>query len=290
MHASGPLGNLIVRVASDTTDRNVALNGEALAGALATNPASVEFGPLCLGGSAAMRAVMVYDPAPGDVRVTGVTQPANAVFSVLPASVGLGVAVLGKHAEEKTMIVSAKPTAAGELVDMFTLRTNIPSQPTLDIGLHLTGLAAGVAPSPSLVHFGALATGSTSSGKQVQLTNCGTGGIDVTDAHFEGADPTEFVIVLPTDLHATLQPTESITYTMIMTPKRDGTKSANLVIAYSGGMATVPLDGTGFGGDPTGNGSDRETYYGCSAGRGASWPAIGIALLALRRRRNSALR
>jgi MYXO-CTERM domain-containing protein len=145
-------------------------------------------------------------------------------------------------------------------------------------------MAGGVAANPDLAHFGAVMAGLVSAEQPVMLTNCGTGDLTVTGTSFTGITPLEFTVLSPTTFPITIPKTESRTFNVAMTPRSVGPKSAMLVIASDQGPTSVLFDGTGIGGSNSGN-AQRETYYACSVGGGsAAWP-IGVALLALRRRR-----
>ena len=93
-----------------------------------------------------------------------------------------------------------------------------------------------------------------------------------------GSDKGEFSLVT-SDVAKTLMPTESENFTVIMSAHSNGDKLAQLSIETSTGPIDVDLDGS------VGGSIERETYYACAVGGAAAlWP-IGLALLALLRRR-----
>ena len=278
---TGSLGNLVVHISTDGAGNNfnVGLNGEADPGAIATNPASVDFGPLCAGGSGT-QDVTVYATASGTVTLKTADVSPSPLFAVGSGSGTL----MGNHANEIKVSVTAAPTTVGDFMGTLTLDTNIPGMMSQDIALQGTALQAGVGATPNLVHFGAVMTGLISAEQQVVLTNCGTSDLTLTGASFTGTDPGEFQVISPTSFPVTVTKTLSQTFDVVMTPHSVGPKSATLVIAQDSGTTSAIFDGMGIAGSGGGN-TERETYYACSTGRStAAWP-IGLALLALRRRR-----
>jgi hypothetical protein len=280
MHAAGPLGSLSVKVSSDTTARNIAISGEALLGGVGTNPASIEFGAVCA-SSKVTKDVEVYASEAGDVMVQSLTPPA-APFEATAVDV-LPKGLVGNHGGQSiTVRASMVPTVAGDFTDAFTLTSNVPNAGTTEVQLHGIALSGGIAATPDLVHFGTTSIGTTSSIKQVQFSNCGTTDLAFTGVTLTGTDATDFTLIGANPPRA-IKPTESELIMVVMQPKADGFKTAQLVIAHGAGNTTVDLDGTGEGGEN----KERETYYACSAGRGAGlWP-IAFALLLLRRRRRA---
>jgi hypothetical protein len=262
----------------DTQPRTIGISGEALVGGVGTNPTTVEFGAVCA-GDMAMQDIEVYASEPGDVQVVSMMGPA-APFNVMAVE-PLPKTLRGNHSGPSlTLRATYRPTAPGELEDAVALTSDVPAMNTHEVQLHGTSLAEGIAATPNVVHFGTIGIGTTTSIKEVQFTNCGQTDLMFMGAAITGASADEFTLI-GTNPPRVLAPTQSERFMIIMQPKTAGMKVAQLVIAHDAGSTTADLDGTGEGG---GN-KDRETYYACSAGRGAGlWPLL-IALLALRRRR-----
>jgi hypothetical protein len=280
MHESGPLGVMSVKVSTDTSARPVSISGQALLGGLGTNPASVELGAVCIGGSST-KSIEVYANEPGDIVLQQLTKPA-APFDAMAVDT-LPKVLAGNHSgPSATVRATLTPTMPGEFTDAIALTSDVPGKPMTEVTLHGIGLAAGIAATPDVVHFGAAAPGSTTSIKEVQLTNCGTGDLMFTGATISGAQAGEFTLI-GANPPRTLMPTESEVFMVVMQPDSGGFKMAQLLIQHSAGSTAVDLDGTGDG--TATDDKERETYYACSTGRGAAlWP-IALALLALRRRR-----
>jgi hypothetical protein len=280
MHAAGPLGTLSITFDTEPQPRNVGILGEALLGGLGANPASVDFGAVCAGGSAS-KDIEVFADEAGDVVVMAPlvqpSQPFNAT-----AMGGLPRTLEGNHAGMSLMLnASFAPTMPGDLRDAIALNSNIPNMGTTEIQLKGIGLAAGIAATPDVIHFGTAPTGSTTSIKEVQFTNCGTSDLMFNGAALTGETATEFTLI-GANPPRVLEPTESEKFMIVMQPRSGGFKSSRLVINHDQGTTFVDLDGTG---DGAGNNKERETYYACSTGGAAGLSPILIALLALRRRR-----
>ncbi len=277
-HASGPLGSLVF--AGNGSDQNVGISGEAQIGSIGTNPASVEFGPVCP-GAPLMRDVAIFANASGDVDVSSLSPPSAPSLSVPNQSGGLK----GNHGTELTARVTLMPLTAATIDDKFVINSNVPGAPTHEVPITATVLAAGISPTPDKVHFGPGMINMTTTGREVTISNCGTGMLSVTGASIAGVDAADFTIASPASPERELAPAESMTFLIVMTPHSVGTKTAQLVVEHSQGTTSADLDGDGYGGVGDGD-KDRETYYACSTGGGTAraWP-IALALLALRRRR-----
>ncbi len=279
-HPSGSLGTLVVNYTGGTA-RNIAINGTALPAEIGAAPAAIDFGPICV-GETATKPVMVYASAAGNVDIATVTGAAPP-FGVTRTTGTLQ----GNHGNTIDFMATVSPTAPGELMDSFTLNTNLPNNPARSFPLKATALPAGVTPTPDLVHFGPGRVGMTTSAKTIEVSNCGNAPINITAARIEGTSANDFAIVSPENPVMSLPQMGSVKFLVVMSPRQSGTKAAQLVIEYDGGTVIADLDGNGFGGDETAL-LDRETYYACSTGSGGGLAPLALALgLLLRRRRRA---
>jgi len=236
-------------------------------------------------GQTSMKPIAIFANAPGRVDVSSLTAPTSPQLMATPTS---GGTLQGNHGNE--LVVNATLTGAtlATIDDKLVINSNVVMSPTLDVPIHGVVLKAGVAATPDLTHFGTVMMGTTTTGKEIVISNCSQGPLMVTDARIEGADMSEFAIVSPATPAKMLGAGEAMTFLVVMLPHSPGMKAAQLVVEHAQGTTTADLDGTGYGGSDTGGDKDRETYYACSAGGNASgtWPvAILVAVLALRRRR-----
>lgn len=280
-HPVGQLGTLEVNYTGGES-RTIAISGEALTAALGVSSgSSIEFGPVCVGATAS-QDLSVYASGAAPVQILQVTPPAAPFTATSPSG-----SLVGSHGNALMWSAGVAPTAPGELTGTIAIRTDLPTDPVREIMLHATALPAGVTPTPAQVHFGAGRVAMTTVKKTVTVSNCGAGPLAISAARIEGEGAAEFALV--SEVPATpIGQRASTTFDVVMTPRTNGAKAAQLVIDSDGGTLTIPLDGNGFAGDEsTGT---RGTYYTCSAGgtpgaaAGAALP-IGLAVLVLRRRR-----
>jgi MYXO-CTERM domain-containing protein len=223
----------------------------------------------------------------GSFELSAVSQP-TAPFSVMTPT--LPASVEGDAGNTVSFSVTAAPTDAGSASSTIDVNTDIPMGQADTISLAVEGLPAGVTPTPATLDLGAVAVQTTSQGQTITLSNCGASALTIADTVITGDQAPDFTIVQsPTS--TTIDANASASWLVVMNAQTVGEKDATFEIDYDSGSATVPLTGVAFdpnaAGSDGGGGTDKSSYYACSAGRGAAlWP-IGLALLALRRRRKS---
>jgi hypothetical protein len=270
--------------------RTARIHGAALATHLSIDPdGHVDYGPVCVGHSAALTFQIVADQ-PGGFALTGlvVAPPFAASGSALPAPMQ-PVAIAGNGASTLSFTVTATPTDSVRSSTTLELSTDIPGAPEHDVTLFATGLLDGVTTTPSVLNFGTPEVGATPDPQTVILTNCSSGPLAIDSATIVDDADGDFQIVTQPD--GPIPSGGSASYTVAMAPRQNGVKLANLVVVYGGGSSSVPLAGTATGGaNPP---LPSASYYTCAAGgrTGGLWP-IGAALAAMlarrRRRRRGA--
>lgn len=289
-HDSGPLGKLVIRASTDSAPREVTINGQALVGSIGTNPVSVDFGTVCV-ETTSTRDVEVFANAAGSVTLSR-PEPPGAPFAFV-SSTGLPVVLQGNHVGGTTLHIATFAAAVGDASATLQLPTDIPNSAPYPLPLHATIVPRGIGATPDKVQFGTVVRNTSSSGREVTLTNCGSDTLTIAAASIIGNDPGEFAIVAPSDPTVSLLSTESLTFLVIMSAHDVlGDKSAKLQIEHSSGTTDVDLEGT-VGSGSSGSG-DRETYYGCQVGTGSPFGASGALAVAmswlLGRRRRSSMR
>lgn len=274
-HPMGQLATLTIN------GQAVAVNGEALVGTLGVTPGTtIDFGPVCVGATVS-QPVSLYASDSGKVTISSVTAPA-APFTASSTSGQLD----GSHANELMITAGVTPTAAGDLTGKIVVHTNlVVANPEID--LKATALPAGVSPTPDTVHFGQARVMTTTTTKEVIISNCGAAPITFTASRIEGPSAAEFALVSVLPASALAQ-RASTTLLIVMTAQSNGPKTAQLLLDTDGGPVVVNLDGNAFGAGETSSG-DAATYYTCNAG-GASGlgGSLAVLVLAVRRRRRRA--
>ena len=274
-HQNGLLATLTIN------GQAVAVTGEALTGTLGVSPGTtIDFGPVCVGATVS-QPVSLYASNAGEFNVTEITPPAPPFTAT--ATGGL---LQGSHANQLTMMAGVAPTMPGELAGTIIVRTDLV-QADQEIKLLATGLPAGVSPTPDAIHFGPGHVMTTTSVKEVIVSNCGVAPITFTRTRLEGVSAADFAVVseLPT---TPLGQKASTKILVVMTPHSNGAKQAQLFLDHGGGVVTVDLDGVGFGGADDGGGKEDTYYSNCNAcGASGLGGALGVLLLVVRRRRRA---
>jgi len=277
-------GNLVASY-DGGQQRSAQINAQALGTSMELNPdGDIDFGPVCAGQTSDPRMFSIKGNDDGSFKVNAIStpdMPFTLMAPVLPAT------VQGQGANTLDFSVTAAPTAAGHQVSTMMVTTDIPGGTPHMINLSVDGLTAGVSPTPDMLDFGSNPIDTTTIGQNVNLSNCSTTAITAMNARIEGPSANEFAIVQqPTS--ATIAPTSSASWLVVLQARTTGPKMANFVVDYDGGTATVPLNGEGLGDTGSGSGGDtgEKSYYSCAAGgTGAGWPIAGVLLVVIRRRK-----
>jgi hypothetical protein len=273
-----------VLVGHDGSADVLSLAGCAVGASFSVLPAdSIDFGPVCVGATA-MQMLQIVTADYGTFDVTGVSMPAApfALGGVLPTP-GNPIAITGNTSVEP-ITASVAPTDVGAQTGAFDVSTDVNTGSGMlarTVALRVTGLPPGTSATPETVDFGAISVDATSIVQTLTISNCSSDPLDLGDATIEGPDAAAFSIVVP-PASASIGPTDSVSYGLVLQPKHIGSNNATLDIMAGSDMVKVPLVGTG--GNGAGVSFSGATYYTCAAGGAAGWP-IALALLGVRRRR-----
>jgi len=276
------LGSLVVNH-DNNKNRSVNVLGAALPTSMSITPDG-SLGPVCVGNTASQQFFVLAN-GQGTFVITSFGPPDSPFqltdLPTTPTPVALSSLI--------TFNAEVAPTTSGPLTGTFDVNTDIPDPGPHTITLSALGLPDGVTATPvgaplgsTVADFGSVAVDETSQGQTITITNCNPGSLTLTSAQIVGVDSTDFAIVIspPTDQLAAGSSTD---YVVVMQPKANGARSAELQIEHDTGTLTVPLVGNGIDGDTAGA---RDSYYACNTGHPGTWPmAIAIALLLRRRRR-----
>lgn len=270
-----------------STIRDVVINGAALLTTMAVNPDTVDFGAVCA-GTTEMKIIEVKAPTPGSFNLSSLTPPA-APFTFTPKT---GTTVpgqaMGNQGNKLEFIASVTPTGAGaKVMSQVTLNTDIPGDTAHALLLKADVLPSGIGASPSGMDFGGIMKSTVSSAMSTSVINCSDAPLTITGVTIEGPNGNEFAIVLPPPAQrlVTLQPRESIEYSVIANPTTPGAKVGTLVVVTGTSSVDVALLATALGGGDNGLTGER-SYYTCAVGdaSGAGLFVV-VVVFGLRRRR-----
>jgi hypothetical protein len=283
-HPAGTLGTLIVMHDGDPTPRTAPITADARLVTVASQPAAVDFGPVCT-NQKVDQLVAVFAQTDGEFVIDTFVQPASP-FTVSYTGPPQPLA-MPERANDIPFTISVMATAPGDVASTVVVQTDAPGPAAMySVPVKAHVLPAGVTATPATEDFGVVNVDTTSSGQMITLTNCNIGTVNVTAAHIDGADADSFALVSPSSVATALPTAASEQFIVVLSPHIAGTKQAQLVIEYDNGTAMIELDG-----DVTGGSDDttkpRETYYSCNSGVPATLvPALAVlVLLVVRRRR-----
>lgn len=266
--------------------RATQISAKALSTSMSISPSGViDLGPVCVGQRADKTFAIVAN-ADGPFRVSSIAS-ADAVFAV--SAPGLPANVQGNAATTYSFDVAAAPVDAGPLTTQVTVTTDIPGAAPTTLDVAVMGLAEGVTGTPSELYLGAVPAVTNTVGQSIKITNCSTTSAVVTSPRIEGADATEFsIVVYPDDL--TIPSSGNIEWIVIASPKTAGEKTATFVVDHGDTQVTIPLSADGIGEQSGGGGTEglRPSYYACSVGGSATsaWPLVfAVGFVVVRRRR-----
>jgi hypothetical protein len=268
--------------------RDIVINGGAMETTLAVFPDSVDFGGVCA-GTTEMKDVDVKGGTEGDFTLMSVIAPSSPFALTPKAGTTLPGIVMGNQGNKLEFVASI--TAAGGNMTMngeATLNTDIPGAAAHKLMMTAEILPPGVGATPSAMDFGGVMKNAASTARSTTIRNCSADAITIDRVALEGANGLEFAIVLPAEAErlVTLQPRESITYSVIVNPTTPGAKIGALVVVSGATTTKVDLFATALGGGDSDLAGVRSYYTcgDCNSGGGAGIFAF-VIFLGLRRRR-----
>jgi hypothetical protein len=142
-----------------------------------------------------------------------------------------------------TITVAFRPKSSGTLTGTITITDNAWNSPQT---ISLTGTGTIVKLTPTSLGFGNQQVGTTSSPRDITLTNVGNRTLNAIVISIVGTNAPDFAIS-STTCTSTLAKGASCTISVTFTPAAIGLRTANVSVADDGGGSpqTVALSGTG---------------------------------------------
>jgi Beta-propeller repeat len=205
-------------------------------------PANLSFPAQPLGTFSAVQQATLRNTGGAALHITSISRSGDFYESNnCPALLAAGGASC-------TLSVRFTPTSSGADSGTVTIWDNAPGSPHK---LPLTGIATGTGSvilqlSSTLLNFGSVAVGTTSSPQTVTLTNIGTAAASFVDPFGFGTTGTNW-----SDFHkdphcgASLAPKASCTVSVYFKPLASGARTAFFGVRQGAASVQIPLSGTG---------------------------------------------
>jgi hypothetical protein len=234
-------GNVAITSTASNPTLNVPLTGTgaAAAGALVANPTSLAFGSVAVGSTQSLSET-VTNTGGTSVTISQVTI-SGARFTLS----GISAPVTLTAGQSATFSVSFAPTAAGAASGNVAI-TSTASNPTLNIPLSGTGVAAGALGSnPTSLSFGNVQIAHTNTLSET-VTNTGSTSISISQVAVSGTGFSVSGISAP----VTLTAGQSATFSVSFTPLSTGAKSGSVTVSSDASNPTLTIALTGTGTSP----------------------------------------
>ena len=234
--AGAAAGAISIVSSAPNSPATVALSatGAAPSYAMSLSPASVSFGSVNTGSTAA-QTVTLSNTGNSAITIAQVSATGTGISIGGPAA-GTTIAPSGSVA----LKVTYSPSAAGAATGSISVRNS--QGVTVADAVSGTGVQAGLSIAPASVSFGSVATGTTNS-QTIQVNNTGTATLAISQATVSGAGFSLSGLSLP----LSVAPSHSASFNVLYAPTAAGAVSGSLVIASNASStpSSVGLSGTG---------------------------------------------
>ena len=206
------------------------------AGVLTASSASVSFGSIAVGSSAA-QSVSVTNTGTATVNLSQAAV-SGAGFSVTSGSTSTYIPV----GQSATVQIQFLPQSAGALTGSLAMISDASDSP-LAISLSGTGTEGGLTATPPSVNFGGVQMGSSGS-TSITLKNTGTAGITISATSVTGSGFSISGLSTPLTINAG----QSALFTAGFAPASTASASGSISISSNtpGSPLAIPLSGTGM--------------------------------------------
>jgi Abnormal spindle-like microcephaly-assoc'd, ASPM-SPD-2-Hydin len=236
--ASGnAIGNLSITSNASTPTLNLPLTGTGVAaGALTSNPSSLNFGSLQVSSQQTLTATLNTSSA-SPVTISQATVTGSG-FSLS----GLTLPTTVTASQSATFSITFAPTSAGAATGNLAIVSSA-SNASLNISLAGTAIAPSLlGANPSSVSFASVVVGS-SKNQSVTLNNSGGSSLTISQTGVSGSGFSLSGLSAPLTLNAG----QSATFSVIFAPTSAGTASGSVSLTSnaSNPSLTIPLSGMG---------------------------------------------
>jgi hypothetical protein len=211
---------------------------------IVVTPTALSFGGLCIGVTAAPKTVTVENQAQGggqDLIISSITRSGSGDFS----HTTIGNPIPPQMSERFT--VGFTPSARGSRTATFTISSNDPNDPSVDVTATGSGIDRRIASDSSTVAFGDQRVGTRSPTKSLVVRNPGLDTVTVTSVKRLGTNGADF-LVTPPAVPFSIPAGNFRTLSIAFQPGGAGLRSGSLEItsnACTNPKITVGLVGTG---------------------------------------------
>ncbi len=217
------------------------IEGASTAPVLDVSPASLSYGDVQVGASAAPQTVTLSNTGDATLNVSGVSfQGANAADFSSDAASGYAI----DPGMSANFDVTFAPLNAGARSANLVVISDDSNSPA-SVPLSGTGRSPVANVSPSPVDFGDVFTGESSAATTITLSNPGNQTLNVSSISFTGTNPGDFQSTAAATY--TIAPAASETFDVTFTPAAGGARSAQLSIVSDdpSSPTTTSLSGNG---------------------------------------------
>ncbi len=223
--------------------RSVTLAGNGTAPVFSSSSPSVTFGGQPVSTTSSPTVVTITNVGDGEMLVSNVAlaglHASDFAFTASAPPIAL------PPGASTTVSITFAPTAEGQRSASLVITDSAAGNPH-SIPLSGTGTAPAFGISPTILAFGNQLVGTTTTARQITITNNGTAQLVISAIDLAGSNPPDFGFSAGT-LPLSITTGASVTIDVTFTPSVTGNRSASLRISdnAAGSPHSVPLSGTG---------------------------------------------
>jgi hypothetical protein len=238
--AAALVGSISVVSNASNSPLAIAVTGAGVAPQrqLTVDPISINFGSAAVGSSTS-KTISLINPGNAPVTVTQFTASGSG-FGVSGASLPLTI----NAGSSSSVSATFAPTSAGSTSGAISIISDAPGSPAV-ISLSGTGVQGQLSASPSVLTFGSVATGGSTS-QNVTLTNGGSASVTISQATASGAGFSISGLTTP----ITLAAGQGTSFNAQFAPTSAGNANGTITISSNAPSSPTTISMTGVGTQP----------------------------------------